>query len=90
MSLTPEAGRKTELQKTDVVSKFPSRLNTGLPSLLHTPHGYLNSNSHPAPEFLVITSAQNPAECKTAKQPCDLHGDLKTKAVFAFILGKTH
>lgn len=68
--LTPEGGRKAELQKRDVVSKFPPRLNTSPPSLLHSPHGCLNSsNSYPAPEFLVITSAQNLGEHKTARRP---------------------
>lgn len=38
VSLTPEGQRKAELQKRDLVSKFPSRFNTSPPSL---PHGLM-------------------------------------------------
>jgi hypothetical protein len=89
--LTPKGRGNTELQKTDVISKFPSSLHRSHPHLLHVPSGYLNpSHSYLAPEFPVIISAQNLGGCKTARQQRDLHGDLEMKAVFAFILEKIH
>lgn len=86
--LTPAGTENSELQKIDV-SKFPSTYAESSQTCAW-PCGYPRFSQLSCSSVLSNHLCIELRGCKTAMWQHDLHGDLETKAGFAFILGKIH